>query len=142
MKLLALALVGVLSTCTTPNDAVEDPLPRPQQPAPNADPKPSGQKRLTLVFSVTTSVSHYRDIEHWFEGSGQSLHPPIRRVYVPEYEFEETVNGPGIAKVSATSDPATGKDWIRCRISVKGGAVLMENYAFGHCDTGPVPISF
>jgi hypothetical protein len=140
VKALVAGLALLLSTCTTPNDAVEDPLPRPQQPAPNADPAPTGGREVTIVFTVSQGSYTPMIVAYSFEGPGVSLKPPPQNVGTPEWRYELTVSSRGIAKITADSAEG-GTGTINCNIGIKGGELLNESQGFNSCETF-APISF
>lgn len=146
MKLVALTLVGLLSTCGTANDSVEDPLPRPQQPnpnpqvpAPNADPAPTQQREKKITFRVDQGSYHYVDITHSFIGPGVQLTPPTARVANPNWSYDLWVSTRGIAKITV-EDRDRGGTTIYCSIYVND-VLEAESHGTRECTTF-TPISF
>jgi hypothetical protein len=119
------------------------PNPGPQQPAPNADPKPSGKEapRKYLKFTLSQDGYTLRYFKYSFRSTDGNviINPPKEGYLSPMVEKEIEINRPGIAKLTITTDwDVKSVGPMQCIIFYKAGkgswVVLNQSDGFTFCE--------
>jgi hypothetical protein len=141
--------MALLTGCPVPTPegpTGQDPRPEPQQPAPNADPKPSDKPRAVITWRVTQELRGDRLFGYSFRSTdgvvivdhlGDMAEPFLGLEHSTSFEIDR----PGIAKISISTPPdsrAVGN--MLCQILYKRSdqedqTLLAESTGRHECET-------